>query len=71
MTHHLENRFGLWALEVPNVAPLIGFIGLMRPRRQFPFSPCVEISWKLSHQFWEKDTLLKLPGRSWHLDFGK
>src|SRR5476649_644304 len=50
---HFEQRgFGLWAVEVPGVAPLIGFIGLLVPRFTAHFTPCVEVGWRIatSHQ---------------------
>ena len=31
---------------------LIGFVGMSVPRRQLPFSPCVEIGWRLKRSAW-------------------
>jgi RimJ/RimL family protein N-acetyltransferase len=47
-----RNGFGLWAVEVCNVAPFIGFIGLAVPRFEAHFTPCVEIGWRLSADRW-------------------
>jgi RimJ/RimL family protein N-acetyltransferase len=47
-----RNGFGLWAVEVRNVTPFIGFIGLAVPRFDAPFTPCVEIGWRLSADYW-------------------
>jgi RimJ/RimL family protein N-acetyltransferase len=44
--------FGLWAVEVRNVAPFVGFIGLAVPRFEAAFTPCVEIGWRLSADHW-------------------
>jgi RimJ/RimL family protein N-acetyltransferase len=44
--------FGLWAVEVRNVTPFIGFIGLAVPRFEARFTPCVEIGWRLSADHW-------------------
>jgi RimJ/RimL family protein N-acetyltransferase len=44
--------FGLWAVEVRNVIPFIGFIGLAVPRFKAHFTPCVEIGWRLSADQW-------------------
>lgn len=41
-----------WAVESKESGEFIGFIGLSVPRRQLPFSPCVEIGWRLARQFW-------------------
>jgi RimJ/RimL family protein N-acetyltransferase len=45
----LRDGFGLWAVEVPGVAPFIGFTGLSRPA----FMPeHVEVGWRLARRFW-------------------
>ena len=40
--------YGLWAVEVPTVAPLIGYVGLSVPRFSAHFTPCVEVGWRLA-----------------------
>ena len=46
---HFEARgFGLWAVEVPGVAPFAGFVGLNVPTFTAPCTPCVEIGWRLA-----------------------
>jgi len=47
-----ERGFGLWAVEVPGVAPFAGFVGLSIPSFEAPFAPCVEIGWRLAAPFW-------------------
>ncbi|HEX3998383.1 MAG TPA: GNAT family N-acetyltransferase [Pirellulales bacterium] len=44
--------FGLWAVEIPNAAPFIGFVGLSMPRFESHFTPCVEIGWRLAFEHW-------------------
>jgi RimJ/RimL family protein N-acetyltransferase len=44
--------YGLWAVEVPGGAPFIGFIGLAEPSFTAPFTPCVEIGWRIAHAAW-------------------
>jgi ribosomal-protein-alanine N-acetyltransferase len=44
--------FGLWALEIPAVAPFAGFVGLSVPSFVAPFTPCVEIGWRLAPAQW-------------------
>ncbi|VAX01104.1 Acetyltransferase, GNAT family [hydrothermal vent metagenome] len=51
----LENGWGLWAAEIPNVCEFIGFVGLNRLTYPLPFSPCVEIGWRLDEKYWGKD----------------
>jgi len=41
-----------WAVELAEAAEFIGFIGLTVPRRTLPFSPCVEIGWRISRPYW-------------------
>lgn len=51
------NGWGRWAVEVPGVAPFIGFIGLSvwnKENSQLEFAPCVEVGWRLAHEHWGK-----------------
>ena len=41
-----------WAVEVRATSAFIGFVGLSVPRRVLPFSPCVEIGWRLARAHW-------------------
>lgn len=41
-----------WALEVRASGEFIGFTGLSVPRRVLPFSPCVEVGWRLAREHW-------------------
>lgn len=41
-----------WAAEIRDTNAFIGFIGLSVPRRVLPFSPCVEIGWRLAQAHW-------------------
>ncbi len=50
--HFDRHGFGNWAVEVPGAAPFIGFVGLGIPRFEAPFTPCVEIGWRLAFEHW-------------------
>ncbi|MDC0833458.1 GNAT family N-acetyltransferase [Geitlerinema sp. CS-897] len=50
--HFDRHEFGFWAVEIPHVTPLAGFIGLSVPRFEAHFTPCVEIGWRLGRQYW-------------------
>ncbi|VTU35797.1 Acetyltransferase (GNAT) family protein [Variovorax sp. PBL-H6] len=50
--HFEREGFGLWAVEAPGVAPLVGAVGLLVPGFSAPFTPCVEIGWRLAPAFW-------------------
>lgn len=45
------NGFGLWAVEA-GPAGFVGFVGLSSPRFHAPFTPCVEIGWRLRRDVW-------------------
>lgn len=47
-----KHGFGLWAVEVPGVAPFIGFIGLSVPGFEAHFTPCVEVGYRLAFDHW-------------------
>ena len=44
--------WGLWALERLDTGELIGFTGLAVPRYDLPFTPCVEVGWRLARSAW-------------------
>lgn len=49
----IEQRgWGLWAVEIQGGASFIGFVGLHIPAVELPFSPCVEIGWRIAAQYW-------------------
>lgn len=49
----IDNRgWGMWAVEVKSDGAFIGFVGLHRPDYALPFSPCVEIGWRLCREYW-------------------
>lgn len=50
--HIDEHGWGLWAVEIPGVAPFAGFIGLSEPQFESHFTPCVEVGWRLARDFW-------------------
>jgi len=50
--HFEREGFGLWAVEAPGVAPFVGAVGLVVPSFIAPFTPCVEIGWRLDRVFW-------------------
>jgi anti-anti-sigma factor len=47
-----EHGYGLWAVEVPGVAPFVGFVGLAMQGAEFPFGPAIEVGWRLAHASW-------------------
>jgi len=49
-----ERGWGLWAVEVKDGAPFIGFVGLAKVLWSAHFTPCVEIGWRLAFEHWHK-----------------
>lgn len=53
--HFAEHGFGLWAVQALPGEPVdgfIGFVGLAVPRFTAPFTPCVEVGWRLRADAW-------------------
>lgn len=46
------NGFGLWALELKESGEFIGFAGLSVPSFEAPFTPAVEVGWRLARSAW-------------------
>jgi RimJ/RimL family protein N-acetyltransferase len=44
--------WGLWAVEVADGPPFIGFVGLNRVSFEEHFTPAVEVGWRLARPFW-------------------
>lgn len=47
-----RDGFGLWALELRSSGGFLGFTGLTRPGFDAPFTPAVEIGWRLARAAW-------------------
>jgi RimJ/RimL family protein N-acetyltransferase len=47
-----ERGWGLWAVELKTDGRFVGFVGLNIPTAPLPFSPCVEVGWRLAFDYW-------------------
>ena len=47
-----EHGWGLWAAELKTDGSFIGLVGLNIPAAQLPFSPCIEVGWRLAFDYW-------------------
>jgi RimJ/RimL family protein N-acetyltransferase len=47
-----ERGFGLWVVERLDDTAFLGFAGLLVPTFDAPFTPCVEVGWRLEHRAW-------------------
>jgi len=52
--HWAKNGFGLFALQLKANDAFLGFTGLTHPNYQTPFTPCVEVGWRLQRAAWGK-----------------
>jgi RimJ/RimL family protein N-acetyltransferase len=50
--HLAETGYCKWAVEAPGVAAFIGAVGLSRVKFKAPFTPAVEVSWRLHRHYW-------------------
>lgn len=50
--HHDRHGFTLWAVELKTSGALLGFIGLNAVTWQAPFTPAIEIGWRLGSAYW-------------------
>lgn len=50
VAHHLAHGFGLWALDVDG--RFAGFVGLSTATFPTPFTPAIEIGWRLARWSW-------------------
>lgn len=66
--HFDEYGYGLYAVDSIADNAFIGFIGLSHPRFESPFTPCVEIGWRLAKEYWNKGYATE--GANACLDYG-
>lgn len=63
-----QTGYTLWAAEEKSSGELMGFIGLNRVKWEAPFSPAVEIGWRLGSQYWQQGYATE--GAKAALDYG-
>jgi RimJ/RimL family protein N-acetyltransferase len=50
---HLAARgYTFWAVEAPGVAPFVGFVGLLHQSFAAPWTPGIEIGWRIAREHW-------------------
>ena len=60
-----------WAAELISSGQFIGFVGLSVPARVLPFSPCVEIGWRLAREFWGRGLATEAARGALRVAFGR
>jgi RimJ/RimL family protein N-acetyltransferase len=63
-----ERGWGLWAVEVRHSGAFIGFVGLNPATFDAPFTPAIEVGWRLARQHWGHGYATEGAGAA--LDFG-
>lgn len=61
--------WGFWAVERKEDARFIGFVGLRAQPSSLPFSPCVEIGWRLASDTWGHGYATEAAHRCLHFGF--
>jgi RimJ/RimL family protein N-acetyltransferase len=54
-----ERGWGFWAVEERSCGAFLGSVGISVPGADLPFSPCVEIGWRLAHAHWGRGYALE------------
>ncbi len=52
--HFKKHGFGPYAVENKKTGEFMGFVGLSQIDFDAPFTPAVEIAWRLSYEYWGK-----------------
>jgi RimJ/RimL family protein N-acetyltransferase len=50
--HWEEHGFGQWVVELSGEASFIGVVGLSVVSYEAPFTPAVELAWRLARRYW-------------------
>jgi ribosomal-protein-alanine N-acetyltransferase len=67
-SHFDQYDYGLWAVTIEGVADFAGFVGICNTSGAVPFSPCVEVGWRLAAEHWGQGYATE--GAQAALDFG-
>jgi RimJ/RimL family protein N-acetyltransferase len=65
-----EKGYGFWALEVLGGAPFVGFCGIKDVLFEAPFTPAVEVGWRLARAHWGKGYATEAARASLEFGFG-
>jgi RimJ/RimL family protein N-acetyltransferase len=64
-----ERGWGLWATELMATGEFVGFVGLHTTPNELPFSPCIEVGWRLAFRFWGKGYAMEGGRAALHVAF--
>lgn len=66
-----QQGWGVWAVEEKTTAKFIGFAGLHKPTDELPFTPCVEIAWRLARAVWGNGFATEAASAALSIAFGE
>lgn len=66
-----DHGWGLWALERRERRELVGFTGLAALAAELPFSPCVEVGWRLARSAWGQGLATEAAREALRVGFGE
>lgn len=52
VAHDVTHGYTFWAVEVLGVTPFAGFVGLLMQTFEAPFTPAIEVGWRLAVEHW-------------------
>jgi RimJ/RimL family protein N-acetyltransferase len=62
---HIDRHgFGVWAVEAPGVADLIGFTGLVHVPDEVPCAPAIEAAWTFGARWWRQGYCTEAAGEA-------
>ena len=67
--HFNQHGFGFWALEKLEDGRLIGLAGLAKAVFKAPFTPTVEIGWRLAHDAWGRGYATEAAAKAMEVGF--
>ncbi|WP_316196949.1 GNAT family N-acetyltransferase [Bradyrhizobium sp. SZCCHNS3053] len=68
IAHHAAHGFGFWVVEGRRSGAFLGTVGLFRVGFDAPFTPAVEIGWRLAREAWGQGVATEAARAA--LDFG-
>jgi RimJ/RimL family protein N-acetyltransferase len=69
--HWEEHGFGQWVVEIPGAASFIGVVGLGVVSFEAPFTPAVDVAWRLARDYWGRGYAIEAARASLDYGFGK
>ena len=69
--HFDQHGFGFWVVELADTDDVAGFVGLQHVTFEAPFSPTVEVGWRLAHRYWGRGYAIEAARASLDYGFGE